>query len=203
MLEMQVPSKCPAWLMFFLSKGFLILFEITFTSAEQKESSGGVVFWIGIVTAFRMSWSLVTWDHSLIEFLIVLLLTLVLVSGKLLIVGVIADFDNIVSALAKKRLSTSWRRGVVIISTPQLHSTKSELRLSADSNLAYSVTKIRDAEDLWQWSLARYKAKRLLSVNHITKRIHHHHHHHHHYYHQCLWSIYSFHFYFPQRNMSI
>ena len=31
---------------------------------------------------------------------------------------------------------------------------------------------------------ARYKAKRLSSVNHTTKTIHHHHHHHHHHHNQ-------------------
>ena len=203
MLEMQVPSKCPAWSMSFLSKGFLILFEITFTSAEQKESSDGVVFWIGTVTAFRMSWSLATWDHSLIEFLIVLLLTLVLVSGKLLIVGVIADFDSIVSALAKKKtfhVLASWCSDYQYsttsfneIWTQVKRRFKPCLQCDKDSRCWGSLTMVP----------ARNKAKRLLSVNHITKRIHHHHHHHHHYHHQCLWSIYSFHFYFPQRNMSI
>ena len=60
-----------------------------------------------------------------------------------------------------------WRRGVVIITTAQLHSSKPELRFCAGSNPARR--EIRDGEDLWQWALS--------SVNHTTKTIHHHHHH--------------------------
>ena len=45
-----------------------------------------------------------------------------------------------------------WRRGVVVITTAQLHSTKSELKFCAGSNLARSMSEIRDGENLWQWS---------------------------------------------------
>ena len=45
-----------------------------------------------------------------------------------------------------------WCRGVVVITTAQLHSTKPELRLCAGSNPARGVSEIRDGEDLWQWS---------------------------------------------------
>ena len=45
-----------------------------------------------------------------------------------------------------------WRRGVVVITTAQLHSSKSELRFCAGSNPARCVSEIRDGEDLWQWS---------------------------------------------------
>ena len=45
-----------------------------------------------------------------------------------------------------------WRRGVVVITTAQLHSTKPELRFCAGSNPARGVSEIRDGEDLWQWS---------------------------------------------------
>ena len=45
-----------------------------------------------------------------------------------------------------------WRRGVTVITTAQLHSTKPELRFCAGSNPACSVSEIRDGEDLWQWS---------------------------------------------------
>ena len=38
------------------------------------------------------------------------------------------------------------------VTTAQLHSTKPELRFCAGSNPARGVTKIRDGEDLWQWS---------------------------------------------------
>ena len=41
------------------------------------------------------------------------------------------------------------RRGVVVITTAQLHSAKPELRFCAGSN---GVSEIRDGEDLWQWS---------------------------------------------------
>ena len=41
-----------------------------------------------------------------------------------------------------------WRRGVVVITTTQLHSTKPELRLCAGSNPACGVSEIRDGEDL-------------------------------------------------------
>ena len=58
-----------------------------------------------------------------------------------------------------------WRRGVVVITTAQLHSTKPELRICAGSNHALGGLEIRDGEDL-------NKAKRLSSVNHTTKTIH-------------------------------
>ena len=44
-----------------------------------------------------------------------------------------------------------WRRGVVVITTAQLHSTKPELRIRAGSNSARGVSEIRDGEDLCQW----------------------------------------------------
>ena len=37
-----------------------------------------------------------------------------------------------------------WRRGVVVIATAQLHSTKPELRFSAGSSPARGVSEIRD-----------------------------------------------------------
>ena len=40
------------------------------------------------------------------------------------------------------------RRGVVVITTAQLHSIKSELRFCAGSNPARGVSEIRDGEDL-------------------------------------------------------
>ena len=39
------------------------------------------------------------------------------------------------------------RRGVVVIITAQLHSTKPELRFCAGSNSARGVSEIRDGED--------------------------------------------------------
>ena len=45
-----------------------------------------------------------------------------------------------------------WRHGVVVITTAQYHSTKSELRLCAGLNSARGLTEIRNGEDLWQWT---------------------------------------------------
>ena len=41
-----------------------------------------------------------------------------------------------------------WRRGVVVITTAQLHSTKPELRFCVGSNFARSVLKICGVEEL-------------------------------------------------------
>ena len=41
-----------------------------------------------------------------------------------------------------------WHRGVVVITTAQLHSTKPELRLCAGSYPARGGLEIRDGEDL-------------------------------------------------------
>ena len=49
-------------------------------------------------------------------------------------------------------LTHKWRRGVVVITIAQLHSTKPELRFCAGSNPAHVVSEIRDGDDLWQWS---------------------------------------------------
>ena len=77
-----------------------------------------------------------------------------------------------------------WRRGVVAITTTQLHSTKPELRFCACSNPA----RVRDSR--WWGSLtmvtAGKKPKHLSLVNHTTKTIHHLHHHHHHLFGQKL-----------------
>ena len=40
---------------------------------------------------------------------------------------------------------------VLVITTAQLHPTKTELRFCIGSNPAWGVSKIRDGEDLWQW----------------------------------------------------
>ena len=45
-----------------------------------------------------------------------------------------------------------WRRGLVFITTAQLHSSKPELRFCVDSNPPRDVSEIGDGEDLWQWS---------------------------------------------------
>ena len=41
-----------------------------------------------------------------------------------------------------------WRRGVLVITTAQLHSTKAGLRFCTGSNPAHSLLEIRDGEDL-------------------------------------------------------
>ena len=41
-----------------------------------------------------------------------------------------------------------WYRGMVVISTAQLHSTNPEVRLCAGSDPARDVSEIRDGEDL-------------------------------------------------------
>ena len=41
-----------------------------------------------------------------------------------------------------------WRRGVVVITTAQLHSSKPEHRFCTGSNPARGVSEIRDGEDL-------------------------------------------------------
>ena len=41
-----------------------------------------------------------------------------------------------------------WRRGVVVISTPQFHLTNSELKPCAGSNPARGVSELRNGEDL-------------------------------------------------------
>ena len=43
-------------------------------------------------------------------------------------------------------------RGVVVITTAQLHSTKPEPRFCWGSNPACGVSEIGDGNDLWQWS---------------------------------------------------
>ena len=46
------------------------------------------------------------------------------------------------------KLILKWRRGVVVITTAQFHSTKPEPRFCAGSNPARGVSEIRDGEDL-------------------------------------------------------
>ena len=46
-----------------------------------------------------------------------------------------------------------WRRGVVVITTAQLHLSKPEFMFCASSNPARGASEIRNGEDLWQWSL--------------------------------------------------
>ena len=50
----------------------------------------------------------------------------------------------------KSKNQTLWLRGVVVVTTAQLHSTKPELRFCADSNPARGVSEIHDGENLWQ-----------------------------------------------------
>ena len=45
-------------------------------------------------------------------------------------------------------MASLWRRGVVVITTAQLRSTKPELSSCTDSKPAASVFRIRNGEDL-------------------------------------------------------
>ena len=42
-----------------------------------------------------------------------------------------------------------WCGGLVVVTTPQRHSTKSELKFCAVSNPARGVSEICDGENLW------------------------------------------------------
>ena len=53
---------------------------------------------------------------------------------------------------SKKIQKVQWRRGVLVITIAQIHSTKLQLRFCADSNLLHGVSDIRYREDFWQWS---------------------------------------------------
>ena len=66
---------------------------------------------------------------------------------KEMVVGLAAPAPTFFSTVLSYHL---WRRGVVVITTTQLHLTKLELRLCTGSNPARGV--IRDGEGLWQWS---------------------------------------------------
>ena len=57
------------------------------------------------------------------------------------------------------------RRGVVVITATQFHSTKPELRSCAGSN------------PIWECSRLEIRRKRLSLINHSSKTIHHHYHH--------------------------
>ena len=57
------------------------------------------------------------------------------------------------------RYTRLWRRGVVVITTAEIHSTKPELRFCAGSNRAGDVSEIGDGEGLWQWSRLEIRLK--------------------------------------------
>ena len=52
----------------------------------------------------------------------------------------------------KSLLKKRFLRGVVVITTAKLHSTKPELTFCVGLDTARGVSEIRDGEDLWQWS---------------------------------------------------
>ena len=98
-----------------------------------------------------------------LEFFMKLYSTLMLISGNLRWKRKISNmkiwfileksvFDVFFFLVFKYVLQIIWCRGVVVISTAQLHSTKLEIRFCVGSNPARGVSEIRDAEDLWQWS---------------------------------------------------
>ena len=62
-----------------------------------------------------------------------------------------------------ERLTFS-RRGVVVITTSQLHSTKPELRFCAGSNPARGVLGIRDGEDLYAFRRSTIPQKQFKSL---------------------------------------
>ena len=64
---------------------------------------------------------------------------------------IVGEKCRIISQVTKL-LTDEWHRGVVVITTAKLHSTKPELRFCAGLNPARGVSEIRDGEDLWQWS---------------------------------------------------
>ena len=64
------------------------------------------------------------------------------VYSRNILISLIVLFSNLSSFIF------SWRRGVVVITTAQLHSTKPELRFCTGSNPACGVSEIRDGEDL-------------------------------------------------------
>ena len=73
-----------------------------------------------------------------------------------------------------------WRRGVVVITTAELHWTKPELRFCAGSNPARGASEIRDGDDLWQWSRLEIRLNAFRRSVIPQKHLPHHHHHHHH-----------------------
>ena len=71
----------------------------------------------------------------------------------------------------------TWRHGVVVITTAQLHLTKPELRFWAGSNPARGASEIRDGENLWQWFRLEIRLNAFCRSTIPQKQftIHHHH----------------------------
>ena len=61
-----------------------------------------------------------------------------------------------------------WRRGVVVITTAQLYSSKPKLRFCIGSSPASSMLEIWAGDNLWHWSWLEIRLN-------TTKSIHHHH----------------------------
>ena len=66
---------------------------------------------------------------------------------------VVVKYDIVSSSKSKVQFNILsvkifWRRGVVVITTAQFHSTKPGLRFCTGSNPAHSLLEIRDGEDL-------------------------------------------------------
>ena len=66
-----------------------------------------------------------------------------------------------------------WRLVVVVITTAQLNSKKSQLRLVAVSNPARTMSEICDSENLREWSQLEIRHECLSSVNHSAKTVYH------------------------------
>ena len=77
---------------------------------------------------------------------------LIYITSKFLITPILFNYHNLFQLSQSFSIITiffnHWRRGVVVITAAQLHSTKPELRFCAGSNPARGVSEIRDGEDL-------------------------------------------------------
>ena len=85
------------------------------------------------------------------------------------------NIKNLIKQHDSKILNNDQDHFLVVITTAQLHSTKSKLRFCTDSKPAWGVLEICYGANLWQWSRLEIRRKRLSSVNHTTNTIHHHH----------------------------
>ena len=78
--------------------------------------------------------------------------------------------------LQQLRVAFLWRRGIVVVTSVQLHSIKLELRFCASSNPARGLSEILDDESLWQWSRLEIRLNSFHRLIIPQKTIHHRHH---------------------------
>ena len=81
--------------------------------------------------------------------------------------------NSLLKSVPSKASSSMWPRSVVVITTAQIHLTKSELRFYAGSNSARGLSEICNGENLREWSRLEIRWKRVSSVNHSAKAIYH------------------------------